>query len=270
MASEAGRPGLTPGTSTNKYVIMTGTELAIKLGYTVSKEGCVYNQNKLINTSIKKDKNKVVFTFVHENKRYCAYVGKLQAYQKFGQFALIDDTYYLDGNGINCEYDNISLRKIELEKIRNSSTKICSKCGKELPITDFVFKDKKNNIRSPRCKTCDNADKRNSYRKHYETNKEKFEERRIKFEKERKEFILNIKKQGCICCGESDPACIDFHHLRDKEFNIAEKANYLSEENLMKEINKCVRLCSNCHRKLHYYNYNLEELKQHVSVPSAA
>ena len=47
---------------------MTGTELAIKLGYTVSKEGHVYNQNKLINTSIKKDKNKVIINSKNMNK----------------------------------------------------------------------------------------------------------------------------------------------------------------------------------------------------------
>lgn len=249
---------------------MTGTELAIKLGYTVLKDGTVLKDNKNIKVYLREERGNLLFLFRHERKRYCAYVGKLQAYQKFGNIALTETTYYLDGDGTNCSYDNISLRSIELEKIRNSSTKICVKCGKELPITDFVFKDKKNNIRCARCKTCDNADKRKSYKKHYEKNKNKFEERRFKFEQERKEFVWNIKKQGCVCCGESDPACIDFHHLRDKEFNIAEKVTWLSEENMMKEINKCVRLCSNCHRKLHYYNYNLEELKQHISVPNAA
>ena len=61
--------------------------------------------------------------------------------------------------------------------------------------------------------------------------------------------------KGCATCGERHPACLDFHH-RDpstKEFNIASKsAMEHSLARLMKEIHKCVLLCSNCHRKLHY------------------
>ena len=30
---------------------------------------------------------------------------------------------------------------------------------------------------------------------------------------------------------------------------------------IKEEIDKCVVLCSNCHRKLHYYNLSIEELK---------
>lgn len=43
-----------------------------------------------------------------------------------------------------------------------------------------------------------------------------------------------------------------------------------TEENLKKEINKCVVLCSNCHRKLHYYDLSIDELRQLHSVPEAA
>ena len=44
----------------------------------------------------------------------------------------------------------------------------------------------------------------------------------------------------------------------------------ISKEAIQAEIDKCIVLCANCHRKLHYYNLSLEELKQHISVPSAA
>lgn len=68
---------------------MTGTELAINLGFIVTKEGRVFLRNN--------------------NKKYQAYTGKLQAYQKFGYKALADTTYYLDGDSSNVNYDNVSL-----------------------------------------------------------------------------------------------------------------------------------------------------------------
>lgn len=128
---------------------MTGTELAINLGFIVTKEGRVFLRNN--------------------NKKYQAYTGKLQAYQKFGYKALADTTYYLDGDSSNVNYDNVSLL-----------------------------------------------------------------------------------------------------YLRDKEFNIANEIKNLSIDNLKKEIDKCIVLCANCHRKLHYYNLSIEELKRLHSVPEVA
>lgn len=229
---------------------MTGTELAIKLGFIVSKDGRVFLNDKEY-TSSTYNKKALSFTFRNNGKKFQAYTGKIQAYQKFGNKALSDTTYYLDGNSFNVSYDNISLLSIEQEKARNRSTKICSKCGKECPIEYFVFKDKKNNKRSSRCIECDRLSKRESYHKYYENNKERFQVR-------------------CIVCGEKDIACLDFHHLKDKEFNISNEIRNLSIENLKKEINKCVVLCSNCHRKLHYYDLSIDELRQLHSVPEAA
>ena len=248
---------------------MTGTELAIKLGFIVSKDGRVFLNDKEYTSSMY-NKRALSFTFRNNGKKFQAYTGKIQAYQKFGNKALSDTTYYLDGNSANVSYDNISLLSIEQERARNRSTKICSKCGKEYPIECFVFKDKKNNKRSPRCIECDRLGKRESYHKHYEDNKERFQVRRKSYESNNKKYIQDIKSCGCIVCGEKDIACLDFHHLKDKEFNISNEIRNLSIENLKKEINKCIVLCSNCHRKLRYYNLSIDELRQLYSVPEAA
>lgn len=77
-----------------------------------------------------------------------------------------------------------------------------------------------------------------------------------------------VSKDGRVFL--NDIACLDFHHLKDKEFNISNEIRNLSIENLKKEINKCVVLCSNCHRKLHYYDLSIDELRQLYSVPEAA
>jgi hypothetical protein len=67
--------------------------------------------------------------------------------------------------------------------------------------------------------------------------------------------MRELKSQrGCKKCGETHPACLEFHH-RDpagKEMNISVMAYRLSKPKMLAEIEKCDVLCSNCHRKLHW------------------
>lgn len=72
---------------------MTGTELAIKLGFIVSKDGRVFLNDKEY-TSSTYNKKALSFTFRNNGKKFQAYTGKIQAYQKFGNKALSDTTYY--------------------------------------------------------------------------------------------------------------------------------------------------------------------------------
>ena len=66
----------------------------------------------------------------------------------------------------------------------------------------------------------------------------------------------DIKRRStCVACGESNPTCIEFHHKNgeDKDFAIGEAiANGYSKDQILREISKCIPLCVNCHRKLHY------------------
>lgn len=58
----------------------------------------------------------------------------------------------------------------------------------------------------------------------------------------------------CVYCGESDPCCLDFHHI-DPEEKLGAVADMASGrypvEVVLREVDKCVVLCANCHRKLH-------------------
>jgi hypothetical protein len=58
---------------------------------------------------------------------------------------------------------------------------------------------------------------------------------------------------GCARCGETDPACLDFHHVRgEKVGSIGQMVtNGYSAADLHAEIQKCEVLCANCHRKEH-------------------
>ena len=100
--------------------------------------------------------------------------------------------------------------------------------------------------------------------KYYENNKEYHRQRQNERRKEVKEYIESLKDQ-CIICGENDVACLDFHHIDDEQ-----KDNSLSnairnkwgKERIDTEVSKCVVLCSNCHRKVHYYNIEPEDLME--------
>ncbi len=64
-------------------------------------------------------------------------------------------------------------------------------------------------------------------------------------------------KRGLSCCrcGESHPACLEFHHrdLAEKEFDISEaRRGEFALEKLLAELAKCDPLCANCHLKLHW------------------
>jgi hypothetical protein len=64
------------------------------------------------------------------------------------------------------------------------------------------------------------------------------------------------KTLKCEKCGEQHSATIDFHHKNpdEKEKNIACLAARCSKkrEEVFAEIRKCIVLCANCHRKLHW------------------
>ena len=65
------------------------------------------------------------------------------------------------------------------------------------------------------------------------------------------EWMREVKSSiGCRQCDEDHPLALDFHHTRDKEHNVADmcKAGY-GKETIQEEMNKCIVLCANCHRK---------------------
>lgn len=101
-----------------------------------------------------------------------------------------------------------------------------------------------------------------SRRKHYQKNKESYLQRVSSRREEAKKFLEDIKsKLKCEECGESHPATLDFHH-RDpsqKSFSVsALPFRAASNKTILDEVAKCITLCSNCHRILHYNERNLK------------
>jgi hypothetical protein len=60
---------------------------------------------------------------------------------------------------------------------------------------------------------------------------------------------------GCARCPERHPAALGFHHRdpEQKEFDVSTAISQcLSWARIMKEIEKCIVLCHNCHAKEHW------------------
>jgi hypothetical protein len=79
-------------------------------------------------------------------------------------------------------------------------------------------------------------------------------ENSIKHRQNLKEKAIQYKGGCCVLCGYNK--CIqalEFHHLdpNEKDFTISE-TNSIGWEKLKKEIDKCILVCANCHREIHW------------------
>lgn len=85
--------------------------------------------------------------------------------------------------------------------------------------------------------------------------------RRLTNRNKKKLQCLEYKGGKCMVCGFNKfPTALDFHHLdsETKEKNIAELfARNWSFEKMKQELDKCIILCSNCHRALHNNDLSL-------------
>ena len=71
----------------------------------------------------------------------------------------------------------------------------------------------------------------------------------------RKQVWIKLRGSKCQICGYNKClTALDFHHLdkNTKEFSIANGYRIRKKEDeIIKEIEKCVLLCSNCHHEVH-------------------
>ena len=68
--------------------------------------------------------------------------------------------------------------------------------------------------------------------------------------------LMAIEYKGEKCCKCGYDKCVDaleFHHLdpTQKDFGIASKGYTRSWDKVKTELDKCILVCSNCHREIH-------------------
>lgn len=95
--------------------------------------------------------------------------------------------------------------------------------------------------------------------------REYIKEQSRKNKQRNRDWYNSVKKsENCKNCGENRAAALVFHHISDKSGNVARLVSQeYGIETIAKEIEKCVILCSNCHRVHHNgkENLNIEELE---------
>ena len=118
-------------------------------------------------------------------------------------------------------------------------TKICSKCKRELPIENFHWRNKAKGIRRSDCKECHSKQVKDRY-------------------VQNKAVINALKEtQSCVKCGYNKcVAALDYHHIDEttKTDTVAKLSTHSNIETALKETEKCIILCANCHREFHYLN----------------
>ena len=70
-----------------------------------------------------------------------------------------------------------------------------------------------------------------------------------------KDMAIEYKGGKCEKCGYNKcNGALEFHHLNpeEKDFSISTSGTTKSFERIKKEIDKCILVCANCHREIHY------------------
>jgi len=103
----------------------------------------------------------------------------------------------------------------------------------------------------------ENQEKLREYRKKWYANNKKAAKAAVKQRKQEIRVWFNEYKATlkCAYCSETDPACLDFHHIdpSEKEINVPWAVDWgWGVERIKREIAKCIVLCANCHRKNHW------------------
>jgi hypothetical protein len=134
--------------------------------------------------------------------------------------------------------------------------KTCRRCGIEKPLSEFHKRKPSKDGYAIYCKLCNNTLNRKSYRNHWQTRRNNNDSYHYKRIAVLRASIDRLKLSlGCVFCGYNKHAVVlDFHHLHvdTKVDTIAALINKKAmESRLVAEINKCVVVCSNCHRLIH-------------------
>lgn len=117
--------------------------------------------------------------------------------------------------------------------------KVCRVCGECKQIGEFYTNGKtpKGTVKyKPECKAC-----------HIKIQQDFVELKQKKLDE--------VFGTSCVVCGYNRcRKALDFHHIdpKIKEYKPSQiTRNYMTVENMLKELESCVLLCSNCHREVH-------------------
>jgi hypothetical protein len=126
----------------------------------------------------------------------------------------------------------------------------CGRCAREKPYDEFAWRRRARGQRDNYCRPCRAAYKRQHYLANRSRYIEQAQRRKRALAAERIEYLVGfLREHPCVDCGESDPVVLEFDHLRDKKFGIAQGLRDRDWQSVLDEIAKCDVVCANCHRR---------------------
>lgn len=126
----------------------------------------------------------------------------------------------------------------------------CGRCDREKPLENFAWRRKAKGQRDNYCRSC-----RAKYkREHYLANRQRYidqarKRKRVVFAERLEYLVAFLREHPCVDCGETDLVVLEFDHLRDKEFGIAQGIRDRDWQSVLDEMAKCEVVCANCHRR---------------------
>lgn len=137
--------------------------------------------------------------------------------------------------------------------------KKCSKCEIEKDESNFFFKNKEKNILHSMCKDCKRELDRRIYHENKNDRKTKIRNTAKETNKRVRDYFKEYKKKcKCVICGDDRWYVLDFHHTNDKKNLVSLLSRSGSLRLLKEELKKCIPVCANCHREIHYKEGNWE------------
>lgn len=137
--------------------------------------------------------------------------------------------------------------------IPNIEGKKCTICKNIYPCNNDYFGKHKGN-KSGLDSYCKECRRKKNLTNFYKAS-DKWKNTHKKTVQEKQQKIKEIKEQSCGClkCNEKRIHLLDFHHLdpTQKNFQISQGESK-GWSRIIKEIEKCILLCKNCHADFHY------------------
>lgn len=124
-------------------------------------------------------------------------------------------------------------KDITKDNILNQNTdKYCPQCKEIKPVKNF-YNRRNGKGNSAYCKLC--------------TTKQT-----LKRQHKIKQQSIEYKGGKCVCCGYNKyNGALEFHHLDPAQKDFQFSVKLVSFEKIKSELDKCVLVCSNCHREIH-------------------
>lgn len=113
-------------------------------------------------------------------------------------------------------------------------SRVCPKCEKNCPINQFYNRRGKENS-SVYCKKCSTIQTLSRLQR-------------------LKKQMVDYKGGSCQMCGyKKYMGALEFHHIdpKQKDFNLSRMKQYTFNDKVTNELDKCILVCSNCHREIH-------------------